>query len=60
MFIDYQLTVEGKRGPPKYVPGNIADYEPGHSSISEREKQIVSFLFCGDEKMKHRKKLFVA
>lgn len=25
-----------------YIPKNIADYEPGHSSISEREKQMVS------------------
>lgn len=27
-----------------YVPKNIADYEPGHSSISEREKQMVSHI----------------
>jgi hypothetical protein len=26
------------------MPKNIADYEPGHSSISEREKQMVSIF----------------
>ena len=29
----------------RHKPRNIADYEPGKSSISEREKQMVS-LFC--------------
>lgn len=39
--VDYHLTVDGKSAP-VYVPGNIANYEPGRSSIFERERQLVS------------------
>ena len=42
-IIDYHLTVDGQE-PEKFVPGTIADYQPGHSSIFEREKQLVSVL----------------
>ena len=41
-FTDYHLALEGESGKPKYIPGSIANYEPGKSSISEREKQLVS------------------
>jgi hypothetical protein len=42
---DYRLTPglnedESKLHRSVYMPKNIADYEPGHSSISEREKQM--------------------
>lgn len=46
--LDYHLTIPsgdvGSGIAPKYVPGNIADYEPGRtpSSIFEREKQLVN------------------
>jgi hypothetical protein len=46
---DYRLTPglnedESKLHRSVYMPKNIADYEPGHSSISEREKQMVSIF----------------
>ena len=45
MPTDYRLSPgieEDSKRRHIYVPKNIADYEPGHSSISEREKQMVS------------------
>lgn len=43
---DYHLSFDGQghsgTKPNRYLPGSIEDYEPGHSSISEHEKQLVS------------------